>query len=212
MPVLGPWAAWTQLNDLTADGRLDENRFNNCGPEAVAECLKYLTGIELPADFIKDVMYGEAYSGYTDVPHLVNFLQKRCEVPCEVHGGEPDLQPVIRAALDAGHPIIVLYYWKLELPASGHWCPVIGYDDKGCTRANVWNGKLETWDWATFKKWQKGGVAIVLKRTRPGELAPATRAVAGDPLVARMLVLMSEAQPHTERARQRLAARPAEKP
>jgi len=43
-------------------------------------------------------------------------------------------------------------------------------------------------------------VAIVLKRTRPSELAPATRAVAGDPLVARMLVMLSEAQPYTERA------------
>ena len=118
----------------------------------------------------------------------------------------------MQAALDAGHPIIVLYYLKLELPASGHWCPVIGYDDKGCTRANVWSGQLETWDWATFQKWQKGGVAILLKRIRPSELAPATRAVAGDPLVARMLVLLSEAQLYVERALQRPAARGSEKP
>ena len=153
MPTLSPWPNWSQLDDWTADGGPDENRLNNCGPESAAECLKYLTGVELPADFIKDAMYGEAYTGYTDVGHLVDFLQRRCEVPCEIHSGDGNskLQPVVQQAIDAGHPIVVLYYWKLEQPNSGHFCPVIAYDQNGCTRANVWNRQLETWDWRSSK-------------------------------------------------------------
>ncbi len=179
MPALSPWPLWSQRNDWTADGRPDENATNNCGPESVAECLKYLTGIELPADFIKDVMYGESHLGYTDVQHMVTFLQQKCEVPCEVHGGDASslLQPVVRQSITKGYPIIVLYFWKLDNPNSGHFSPVISFDEQGCTRANVWNGQLEYWNWNTFERWQKLGVCVVLKRTRSPELPSATPAL-----------------------------------
>jgi hypothetical protein len=165
---------WSQLNDWTADGRPDENAYNNCGPESVAACLRYLTGIELPADYIKDVMYGEKHLGYTDVPHLVQFLQAKCLVPCETYSGNAAtlLQPVVRRAINAGNPIIVLYFWTLSNPASGHFCPVVSYDELGCARANVWNGQMEYWNWNKFEQWQKLGIAIVLKRVRASDLQP----------------------------------------
>jgi hypothetical protein len=219
MPALSPWPNWTQLNDWTADGRPDENRFNNCGPESVAECLKYLTGIELPADYIKDVMYGEAYTGYTNIPPIVDFLQKKCAVPCEVYsddlasamggrstGSTPAhtrLQPVVQQALDAGHPIIVLFFWKLEEPNSGHFCPIVACDEHGCTRSNVWNGQMETWSWDTFEQWQKLGSAIELKRLRAPDLGAGMRGLLGDPLMQRMLAMQAEARAYLERSRGR---------
>jgi hypothetical protein len=205
MPALTPWPNWSQMNDWTADGRPDENRFNNCGPEAVADCLKYLTGIELPADYIKDVMYGEAYTGYTDIPPIVDFLQRLCEVPCEVYRGDvgPHLRPVVQQALDAGHPIIVLFFWKLEEPYSGHFCPIVACDEYGCTRANVWNGQMETWSWDHFEQWQKLGNAIELKRLRAPDLGAGARGFPGDPLMQRMLAMQAAAQPYVERARGR---------
>ncbi len=173
MPQLTPWWNWNQLNDWTADGLPDKNRLYNCGPESVAECLKYLTGVELPADYVKDVMYGEGYVGETDVPHMVSFLQDRCQVPCEVHSGNANtlLQPVVRKAIDNGNPIIVLFFFTLNDPSSGHFSPVVAYDETGCTRSNTWNGLQETWDWATFEKWQKLGNCVALLRTRADDLA-----------------------------------------
>jgi hypothetical protein len=172
VPQLTPWWNWNQLNDWTADGLPDKNRLYNCGPESVAECLKYLTGVELPADYIKDVMYGEGYVGETDVPHMVSFLQDRCQVPCEVHSGDANtlLQPLVRQAIDDGNPIIVLFFFTLNDPSSGHFSPVVAYDETGCTRSNTWNGLQETWDWATFEKWQKLGNCVLLLRTRAADL------------------------------------------
>jgi hypothetical protein len=219
MPALTPWPNWSQLYDWTADGRPDENRLNNCGPESVADCLKYLTGIELPADYIKDVMYGEAYTGYTFIPPIVDFLQKKCEVPCAVYsdnlasamggrstgstGAHARLQPVVQQALEVGHPIIVLFFWKLEEPESGHFSPIVACDEYGCTRANVWNGQMETWSWDTFEHWQKLGSAIELQRVRAPDLGAGARGFPGDPLMRRMLAMQAAAQPYFERARGR---------
>ena len=84
------------------------------------------------------------------------------------------LQPVVRQAIDNGYPIIVLFYFSLSDPSSGHFSPVIAYDETGCTRANTWNGLRETWDWPTFEKWQKQGNCLVLKRTRAPDLPVST--------------------------------------
>jgi hypothetical protein len=197
MPELAPWPMWNQMNDWTTDvDKTDENRENNCGPESVASCLKYLTGIELPADFIKDVMRGQAYMGYTFVSDLVKFLQEKSEIPCQVHSGDgrTQLQPVVRAAIDAGNPIIVLFFWDINLPESGHFSPVIGYQADGCTRHNVWGGKREFMPWPMFEAWQKFGTAITLKRTRAKDLGVGVRgAVRVDPLTQRVLTLKAEA-------------------
>ena len=203
MPALSPWPNWSQLDDWTADGGPDENRLNNCGPESAAECLKYLTGVELPADFIKDAMYGEAYTGYTDVGHLVDFLQRRCEVPVRFTAE----MPIRSCSRSCSRP---------SMPRIRSWCCITGSLSSPTAATSVRSSptiktaapvptsgtaKLETWDWATFEKWQKFGIAIVLKRTHTADL---TRGMAAEPLVNRMRN-HTEARPFIERALARRA-------
>lgn len=203
MHMLNPWPLYNQLNDWTVDADgIDENRENNCGPESVAMCLKYLTGVELPADFIKDVVRGDGYKGYTFMTDLSGFLQRRCEVRCAVHTGDATtkLEATVKAALDQSYPIIVLFFWKLEQPESGHFAPVIGYDETGCTRANPWGGVLEKMTWAEFEQWQKMGACIVLERTRAHGLG-AERGLEADPLLLGVEQMLTEAEPYIQRLR-----------
>ncbi len=208
MPGLSPWPIYNQLDDWTVDDdKIDENKENNCGPESVAMCLKYLTGVELPADFIKDAIYGQKFLGYTNIPDLANFLGRRCAVPCQNVGKGDDapLQPFVRQAIDTGNPIIVLYYAFLEQPQSGHFCPVISYDDKGCTRANPWGGVLEYQTWDVFERWQKG-YGFILNRVRAQDLPKGDRDLGPfEPMVETALDLRAQARDYVERALQRKA-------
>lgn len=165
---LAGFPIWNQLDDWTDDPNGDTNRWNNCGPQSVAMVTKYATGVELPGDFIKDVLYGEAYLGYTFTNDLARFLNTRADIPTDVYGGDANatLRPVVVDALRQGFPVIVLYYLALDKPASGHFCPVYAFNDDGCWRANPLGGKAEFQTWAEFERWQKQGVAIVCKRKR----------------------------------------------
>lgn len=194
MPALRPWPKFNQLKDWTTDvDQSDENAENNCGPESVAMCLKYLTGVELPADFIKDVMYSPTYTGYSFDDKLSEFMEKRCAIPVKVHSGDARtrLQPIVEGAIDAGFPIIVLYFWEIKKPESGHWAPVIAYDEEGCTRLNPWGGAAETWSWAKFEAWQKLGLCIVLQRARDPNLG--SRDLETEPLAMQLHALLHEA-------------------
>ncbi len=200
MTMLNPWPLYNQMNDWTVDADgVDENKENNCGPESVAMCLKYLTGVELPADFIKDVLYGQDFTGYTFMNDLARFLQKRCDVRCDIRvGQDTDLKPVLQSAIDKGFPIIVLFFFDRAKPESGHFAPVIGYDDKGATRANPWGGKLEYMLWADFESWQKGNQCIVLQRKRPDDIGRGGLEL--DPLFMGVQEMLKEAQPYIQRA------------
>lgn len=200
MPMLSPWPLYNQLADWTVDADgVDENRENNCGPESVAMCLKYLTGVELPADFIKDAIYGASFTGYTFMGDLARFLKKRCDLTCEIRSGqEPTLQPIVKRAIDAGFPTIVLFFFELEKPDSGHFAPVVGYDEGGATRANPWGGKLEYMKWPDFETWQKSSNIIILNRQRPDNLGRG--GLEADPLIQGVEDLLDEAQPYVDRA------------
>jgi len=165
---LAPWPDWNQRTDGTGDGRVSENAANDCGPESAAECIKYITGVELQADYIKDAMYGEDYVGYSDVPHLCAFLNGRCAIPTESMAGDAStlLRPVVQKALSQGWPVIVLFFWDLSALSGGHFCPVVACDDQTMTRSNPWTGARERWSWLHFEMWQREGTAIVCRRQR----------------------------------------------
>lgn len=205
MPMLTPWPLKDQLNDWTLDdGGMNPNAENNCGPASVAMCVKYLTGLDLPSDFIKDVLYGENFLGYTFMNHLANFMQERAATRCELHSGDAHtlLQPIVRRSIDQGFPVIVLYFWRLEEPQSGHFAPVIGYDEGGCTRANPWGGKLEYWGWPMFEEWQKLGNCIVIQRKRDPQLDSESRDFIFDnPMINGVRDLQVEAAPYFDRLR-----------
>lgn len=197
MPALKPWPAYNQRKGLAFDDdKKSENADNNCGPTSVAMCLKYLTGVEIPADFIKDVMYGPEYLGYTYDNELRAFLEKRCDIPCEAHSGTSKtlLRPTVEAAIDAGYPIIVLYFWKLDTYEGGHWAPVIAYDEAGCTRQDPWTGLADTWSWAKFEQAQNRGHCIVLKRKRDPNLGSRDLDTELDPTTLTAFTMIAEAE------------------
>ena len=170
---LSPWPDWNQRTDPGDGGEVSQNAMNDCGPESVAEVVWHLTGVELEADYIKDVIKGEGYVGYTSVADLSGYLNTRAGVPTRAYAGDATtkLQPVVQAALSAGCPIIVLFFWDLN-PASptyltgGHFCPVVACDDQVVTRSNPWTGQRESWSWAHFEEFQQMGTALVCLRRR----------------------------------------------
>lgn len=58
-----------QLNEPTTDGRPDENARSNCAQAAAASLLSGYTGQAIYGDQLKDLAYGEAYTGATDPMH-----------------------------------------------------------------------------------------------------------------------------------------------
>ncbi len=164
---LRPWPFWSQLADWTADGGPDENRLNNCGPECVAMCLRYLTGVELAADTIKDTLYGQGYAGYTNVPDLERFLEQRCETAAEtiLCTSARDQAWHEWRYLRRGRPLIGLFSFSAPGSADGHFRCVIGQDRRHVYTADPWTGsrRVETIDehWA----WSKG-LLVGIERVR----------------------------------------------
>ncbi len=164
---------WNQLNDVRADHRIDTNKNHNCGPESIAECLMYLTNVELPAGYIADVILGpDKVNVDTWNTQLADFIRNWSHIDVD-DSNRGDSGAAIRYAIDQGYPIIVLFYWDLAAVdrgdmanAGGHWCPVIAYDDHSVTRSNPWGGVKETWDWGQFNKYKQNNVYVILKRRR----------------------------------------------
>ena len=161
-----PWFNWSQLRDPFPWDVL--NATYDCGPESVAECVAYLTGVQLEAEYIKGEMYNAQYVGYTDIVHLAGYLENKCAIPVQTYSGnaQTKLQPIVQKALSLYHPVIVLFFWDLQKLTGGHFCPVIACDEKVVTRSNPWTGATETWSWAHFEMFQQMGVALELKRKR----------------------------------------------
>lgn len=176
MKLLHPWPFYSQLDDWTTDiDGVDENKTKNCGPECLAMCLKWATGVELPADFIKDAMKGAGYVGVTTLADLAAFLTRRCEVPSDLTGpGDATtlLRPVVEGAITQGYPVIVLFSGNgVDLAETvGHFMVVVGVDEAGAVCADPWGGKMRSLDWATFERLQRLGQALVVKRRRDDQL------------------------------------------
>ena len=202
MPELKPWPLKNQLTDvLLKDNRINPNAENNCGPTSVAMVLEYLTGVDLPADLIKTMLYGLDFKGYTFMNDLSKFLRDRGGTESEIHTGDANtlLQPIVRQSIDNGYPVIVLYFWDINQPQSGHFAPVVAYDDTGCTRANPWGGVMEHWNWDKFEAWQKLGNCIVIKRKRDPYLDGQARDFVDNPLVEGLNQLREEYPGYFER-------------
>jgi hypothetical protein len=164
---LHPWPFWSQLHDWTFDGRPDINKYNDCGPESVAMCLKYLTGVELPAEYIKDVMKGSGYVGYTSVEDLAGFLSRYCECPTEIlrPGDRHHLAHYEWQYLSKGRPLIGLFSFSAPGAADGHFRAVIGRTASTAITADPWSGRRRVETLAEHWAWSKG-VLIGLERRR----------------------------------------------
>ncbi len=178
--LLEPWPNWNQRYDWSPDPiRLpDTNRLNNCGPEVVAETVKYLTGVELPAVYIKDVMYSQDFQGYTDFSHLARFFASADMPAALTMTPDPWLAlRIIKAAAAHGHPTISLFYETTNYGGAvegegGHFCATVGASDWSVTRSNPWIGRQEVMSHAQWWHWYNrrfGGVLEIKRRRFVGQ-------------------------------------------
>jgi len=163
---LKPWPFYSQLDDWKAN-LSDQNARNNCGPESVAMCLKFLTGVELPADLIKDAIYGEGYVGYTNVPDLEAYLRNYCET---------EAATILTTSagnqawgewkyLKQGKPLIGLFSFSAPGANDGHFRAVIGQTRNTVTTADPWTGAKRVESIAEHWSWSKG-LLIGIDRVR----------------------------------------------
>ena len=76
--IRDPWRYWGQLTDPPPQGLDDRNRQNNCGAECTSMLLEYVTGVELSAAVIKDMMRGDEYVGYLSWGDMAYFWSRFC--------------------------------------------------------------------------------------------------------------------------------------
>lgn len=155
---LKPWTYWDQLNDSNTDADgTDENRVNNCGPEAVAMVVKYVTGVELYADSIKDQMRGDRYVGYTSPSELRDYLARYCSIPASiVVANAYNMQRTINnECIDQGLPSILLIDW-LQPDVGGHFVCPVAYDEDALYVADPWGGFQRRIAWTEFPSWTQG--------------------------------------------------------
>ena len=158
---------WSQQKDgdPTTGGQA-ANWANNCGPESLAVCVSFFSGVELWAEIVKDVLYGQSYTGYTDWDHLTRYLGEHCGCPAGVYtttDADTALQH-LRAYLDRGHIALALFYENVGAQTGGHYSPVYAYtaDSTGrlltVTRMNVWNAVAESMSVEQFRQAYNGGI------------------------------------------------------
>ena len=164
MTELTPWPYWNQLTDWTADGRPDENRFNNCLCECAAMCIYWVHAVELSSDYLHDRVKPEGYQGYMYTSDGVTMLARWGGVAAVDYNANVDdtLQRVC-IALDDGRPTILLIRFN-ENPATGHFVVAVGYDDSGLILADPYGGWQRRMGWQEFGEWYKGWAIEIRQR------------------------------------------------
>ena len=179
MRCLPAFPVYHQLNDWTTDAdRDDENRWNNCGPECLAMAIRWFTGVELPADFIKDAVYGPAYIGYTHIDRLSQFARQRAGLRTQYRISDQDipLRAIVTQALERGDVPIVLFFLRMSGDGwrqTGHFKAAYGYDEAGVLLADPLTGTSEYLTWSKFEWTHKTGQYLLVQGTRRPDLGPA---------------------------------------
>lgn len=175
---LAPWPyEWNQLNDWSVDADGDQGRANNCGPQSVAAALHHLGMGEWGGDVIREVVaafFGGSQADYLQVDHLVKFLGRFAGIECDTYQGDGNtpLRPVVEESITLGYPLIVLFAWDYDqFHATGHFMPVVGYDESGVYCHQVWGGGRIFMTWDEFEAWQKYGTAFRLRRRRSSQVS-----------------------------------------
>lgn len=143
------WPYVNQLNSPTADGQPDENRNNNCVAACVAMVLWHFTGNPTYPDPIKDMVYGQGYTGPEAAAKYVALCRSRGVDLKPFNGPSTALIAEMKAALDAGKPCLftVPTRWQ-ENVDSGSTHVMVAYSRTGNSFnvADPWGGVARTFD------------------------------------------------------------------
>jgi hypothetical protein len=166
--ALQPWPYYSQNADWTTDqDGFDENANLNCGPESICMCCKYLTGIETPADYVKDVILGPEKTGTTTAANLAWYLRHMCEIPTDIIGCSVQDQFTwyVWEYLHRGKPVIWLRYWDYVGSSTLHWACLNYMDSSKIGEADPWTGTYKSYSYADAWAWG-GNTMLGLHRVR----------------------------------------------
>ena len=165
--TLTPFPLWGQLIDWTAKGENDNNSQYNCGPESIAMVLKYLTGIELPAYYIKDVETSMSYVGDTTTVEMVHYFTTLCETKVTEHVAQSKehLAWLIWKYLHDGKPLIWLRSFASPTDTVYHFAPIVYADNNMIGEADPWTAQMKYYTYDEAYSWFAGWL-LGIERTR----------------------------------------------
>lgn len=144
-----PSPAWSQLTDVSISPRPAAASVVDCGPEAVAIVVDALTGVPVPAEYLRYLWFGLLDSRLTGSTDLVGML-RLCGVPAHaVSSAYPQVCAELQRAAAITEYSIVLGTWLT--PNLGHWVVICGATPTGVTVRDPWHGTEYGIDWSTFK-------------------------------------------------------------
>lgn len=135
---------------------IDENRWNNCVGTTLAAALQWYGLGTLTADELKDAVYGEGHTGYTDPGDYVSLLAGLGMRTTVIRTDDP--RPIVEDALRRGTAAAARSF---EPEGFFHYCPVIALDDETVTRHNPLGGKRETLSWRDWLHRYAGYVVVM---------------------------------------------------
>jgi hypothetical protein len=163
MSVLVNFPMRDQLTEATQDGRPSENAGMNCVATSSADAATWLTGVWHSGDALKDLVYGERYTGGTAAARYVNGLAEwGVKIWSESASSQAGLIPLIRANIRAGHPTLITMpsAWGSPPrddmhPGASHVGAVYQIDDSDAgamTVMNPWRGFAHR---RTIREWMR---------------------------------------------------------
>lgn len=124
---------------------------------------KYLTDVELPADFIHDALYRQGFTGYTDQQHQLywfrHFVNTGADIFSYDASGEVGSPPYhafyarAREELLNGHPLIHLRSFSGPNHPDGHFTCFIGLVNDHPVEADPWTGTRRVWTPQDYWAW-----------------------------------------------------------
>jgi len=134
---------------------IDENRWNNCVATTLAATLAWYGLGHYQPDDLKDAVYGEQWTGYTDPAEYIFLLADLGLASTVIRTDDP--RPIVEDALRRG---VAVAARSFEPEGFFHYCPVIGFDDTSVTRHNPLGGRRETLSWADWLHRYAGYVVV----------------------------------------------------
>src|SRR5205814_167435 len=111
------YPAWDQRVDLAVGGISATGQID-CGPECVAMCLRILTGVQVPASYLRWLVKGPGDTSLTTADDLVSMFAINEHVAHRRDAPYEALVVELQHSTSKGLPAIVLGRW---LGPMGHW-------------------------------------------------------------------------------------------
>lgn len=154
--------AWSQTTDVAAGGTMSATGVIDCGYECVAMCLRIMTGVQVPAAYLRWLVKGPGENSLATADDLVaafalnEHAAHRRDAPFDA------LKVEIGHSIAARKPAIVLGRW---LSPEGHWMVVEQVDDaRGVLFRDPWGGPQYWLPWPVVEQRYAGTYVHVDER------------------------------------------------